>query len=244
MEGGIFESGGQFGGRGRVTAVVRGEREDLEMVRTFVVAAVFALFAATPMARAVVGTEVDTFQDGTTEGWTGGSSPVNIADGGPAGLGDRYLKLTANFSNMASYNPTQWSGNYTAAGITDIEADIMVTPGSDPGAIRLVIFGPTLSRWTSVNAWPIPADGAWHHVKFPLSLASMVNVLTTSDTYGQTLAGADRLMFRQDPGVATANGTPYTGSIGIDNVKAITVPEPASLALLAPLGLICARRRR
>jgi hypothetical protein len=209
----------------------------------FLVVVVITLFAAAPAARAVVSTEVDTFQDGTTEGWTGGASPTNIASGGPAGAGDKYLRLSANFSNMASYNFTQWSGNYTGAGVMDIGVDLMDQPGSDPASIRLVIFGPTLSRWTSVNPVAVPADGVWRHFVFSLRPADMVNVFATSDTYAQTLASADRLMFRHDVDAPTAGGTPFTGSIGIDNVTAI-VPEPASIALLAPVSLILARRRR
>lgn len=46
----------------------------------------------------VVTSEIDDFDDGTTEGWvhpvpTG--LVVNIADGGPAGAGDNFLQVTS-----------------------------------------------------------------------------------------------------------------------------------------------------
>jgi hypothetical protein len=105
------------------------------------------------------------------------------------------------------------------------------------------MFGPTGSRWTSANPVLLSPDGLWHHLTFSLRAADMVNVLATGDTYAQTLAGAQRLMFRHDDGPASSNGTAFTGSIGIDNVKAV-VPEPGSIALLGAIGLILRRRRR
>ena len=49
----------------------------------------FFLLAASPqLARAITANQVDDFQSGTLQNWSGGSNPTNIATGGPAGTGD------------------------------------------------------------------------------------------------------------------------------------------------------------
>src|SRR5438128_1719277 len=70
--------------------------------------------------------QVDDFQDGTTDGWTTGhSTPANMATGGPSGAGDRFMQVvsTGGFgadSKLVVFNPSQWLGNYTGAGITGV----------------------------------------------------------------------------------------------------------------------------
>ena len=93
---------------------------------------VWAVFAglvllSAPSALAVTFGQVDTFQDGTVMGWQTGptdpSPPANIPNGGPLGAGDRYMLLTSSGSlgvggKLVVHNQAQWSGNYTAAGVT------------------------------------------------------------------------------------------------------------------------------
>jgi len=61
--------------------------------------ALAGLTAVPALAAVMVGTQ-DTFEDGTTNGWSAGGAsslqPVNIPDGGPAGTDDAYLRLTAS----------------------------------------------------------------------------------------------------------------------------------------------------
>src|SRR5262245_12891015 len=72
---------------------------------------------------------IENFQDGTTMGWIvpgpSPNPPVNIATGGPAGAGDRYLQLTSTGlpgagGRLAVINDTRWGGDYIAAGLTSI----------------------------------------------------------------------------------------------------------------------------
>src|SRR5688572_15282094 len=96
---------------------------DAGMVRAVVLIVVGILLFTAP-ARAVISTEVDTFQGGTTEGWGGGAAPTNVASGGPAGAGDRFLQLTS-FNRLATENTAQWAGNYAAAGVMDVSVDFL-----------------------------------------------------------------------------------------------------------------------
>ena len=59
----------------------------------------FVMLLFTPAGRAVTLDQLDNFQDGTPMGWTnGGLAPTvtNISTGGPAGAGDRFIRVTAD----------------------------------------------------------------------------------------------------------------------------------------------------
>ncbi|MCO5295304.1 MAG: PEP-CTERM sorting domain-containing protein [Fimbriimonadaceae bacterium] len=203
------------------------------------------LCAAGAQAQVVAG-QIDTFQDGTTMNWSGGASPTNIPDGGPLGAGDRFLRLTAtggggSGSRIATFNDNQWSGDFQAAGVTRVEADLL-NMGNTTLEMRIVLFrfnAPT-SRFTSANAVVLAPGSGWQHVAFDLDSASLVSV-AGSATYAQTITDVGRMMFRHDPGGPSAQGTSVVGQLGIDNVQA--VPEPATLAALA-LGMAALGRRR
>lgn len=192
-------------------------------------------------ALAVSAGQTDNFQDGTVANWTGGGGTSNIATGGPAGAGDKYVQFAANV-NLATFNLNQWTGDYTAAGITDVSADLLDLPSQQPLSMRIVVFGPTGSRWTSTTAISIPADGNWHHAVFSLRQADLINVLPTGDTYAQTLAAVSRLMFRHDT-TGSSGGTNFVGSGALDNPTAVAAPEPAALGLLVMSGLLLRRKR-
>lgn len=195
----------------------------------------------------VVNGQVDTFQDGTLMNWAGGASPTNIANGGPAGAGDRYLRLTStgtggSGSRIATFNDNQWSGNFLAAGVTRVEVD-MANLGATTLEMRIVLFrfNSPISRFTSANSIVLAPGSGWRHLVFQLDSASLVSV-AGSATYAQTITDVGRMMFRHDPGGPSAQGSPIAGQLGIDNVRA--VPEPASLLVLALGAGWVARRRR
>jgi hypothetical protein len=65
----------------------------------------------------------DNFEDGTTQGWfVPGDHPVpptNILTGGPSGVGDNYLQVTAlggdgPGSRLSVQNFSQWTGDLTS----------------------------------------------------------------------------------------------------------------------------------
>lgn len=97
--------------------------------------ALFALIALSAAQAATIG-QIDTFEDGTTQGWTVGllgavhpAPPANVADGGPLGAGDNYLALTSlggsgAGSKLVVLNPAQWAGDYLTLGLTTITMDL------------------------------------------------------------------------------------------------------------------------
>ncbi len=187
---------------------------------------------------------VDDFQDGTTQSWAGGSSPTNIATGGPAGAGDQYLELSSTGTKpVGSKNEDQWIGDLTAAGITSVEADV-ANFGPDPLELRaFVVETGFASRYTSTSSITIPTGGAWIHVVFDLSPAGMTLVGGTTPSVTTALSSVQTFLFRHQPGAPQDVGAApnIVGQMGIDNITA--TPEPATLGLLA-IGAMTALRRR
>ncbi|MCW5941840.1 MAG: PEP-CTERM sorting domain-containing protein [Fimbriimonadaceae bacterium] len=189
--------------------------------------------------------KLDTFQDGTVMGWSGGAAPTNIADGGPLGAGDRYLQITSDGGSgaggkLATYN-FNWSGDYTAAQVTGVEVWIQNLSATETLEMRAVILSGA-TRWTSNSPLVLAPGSGWTQHTFSLLESDITRVLG-STSYTATMASVSRLMFRHDSGAPDAEGTAIAAQGGLDNIRA--VPEPASmLALGAGVSALVLRRRR
>lgn len=207
--------------------------------------ATLATFSAPSAKATIVLGQVDDFEDGSNMNWGGGSSPTNIPGGGPAGAGDYYLQLSAfggsgPGSRLGSYNDFQWAGNYTAAGVTSIDADLKNFGATDLH-LRLMFFG-SGGNFTSTLPIVVQPDGLWHHVTFPVTPADLTAVDGGIDA-NATLADNARLLIRHQSGApgGTFDGTPVLGQLGLDNIEAL--PEPGTIGLLVLGGLLLRRRR-
>jgi hypothetical protein len=217
-----------------------------------IAAVMVALLLAEP-ARAIVLGQFDNFQDGTTMGWETGpfAQPVtNISTGGPAGAGDRYIRLSADGSGpggrLVGFNYTTWIGNYIGAGVTAISISLNNFSAVDL-AIRFA-FHSEISQTSPgylSQAMILPANSGW--MNFTISLApgslTAVNAPTQYNTFFQDVAWT-RIIHATGSG--SLNGEPVTGQLGIDNIHAI--PEPTTTALAAggllALGVGYVRRKR
>jgi hypothetical protein len=193
----------------------------------------------------VVG-QVDDFEDGTLQSWMGGSPLVNQPGGGPAGASDNFLDIDSN-GFLGTFNLDQWS----AAGVASVRLDAN-NDGPDDVSLRLMVFtagcGPgalNCTAWTSTDAVDVPSGGGWQTVEFSLAASDMAQVLGT-DSLPTTLANAQRILLRHDPGDPSPPGSGATvdALLGIDNVTAL--PEPAAGSALAAGGVLAAwlARRR
>jgi hypothetical protein len=170
----------------------------------------------------------DDFQDGTTQAWGGGANPTNVPNGGPNGAGDRFLQITSRGgfgagSRLATFNASQWTGDYRAAGVDGIRVH-MRNQSNQTLAMRVVLFGPLGSRYTSRNAVMLPPDNTWRQVTFSLREGDLVNVFG-SETYNEVITGVSRLMFRHDAEPPEEGGDPIAAQLGIDNITAIALTE-------------------
>ncbi|WP_162914720.1 hypothetical protein [Desertibaculum subflavum] len=215
-------------------------------------------------AQAIVAGEVDTFTSGTTENWFAGGAlgsvppvPPGVSAGGPGGAGDNFLLMTGigiggggAGSRLVAMNATQWSGNYTAAGITGIAMDLR-NFGAVDLSIRLLledpIPGPPANQAVTSFAALLPAGGGWTSVVFPVAAADLTALL--GDV---TALLTDVTVLRLFHGTGAAfPGEAIAGQLGVDNIRAIgtggsvAVAEPAGLVVLvAGLGMVGMLRNR
>lgn len=202
---------------------------------------VLALGAACAQAQIVSG-QVDTFAT-DVQGWQG-ATPTWTSSGG---VGDSsYLNLhsTGGFgqsSKMATFNVSQWTGNFTSAGVGAIDVDFNNLGATDL-EMRLVLWDPAIATaWVSNNSAVLAAGSGWTHFTYSLSDAFTQVEGTTS--FADTLANVGRMMFRNNPGAPSDSGVATVATLGVDNITATPVPEPASMAALG-LGVAALIRRR
>jgi hypothetical protein len=211
------------------------------------------VIAAAPAGAAVIG-QVDDFEAGTTQGWVVGllgavhpAPPENIASGGPLGAGDAYLKLTAvggagAGNRLAAINLTQWAGNYTSLGLTQIGMDLRNFGATDLN-IRLYLENPLGGPPTDTAvtaALALPAGGDWTHADFALDPASLT--LLTGNL-GTLLSNVTALRIFHGP-TAGFPGPPVIAMLGVDNITAVPLPGAAGLAIAAVCGMLGFSRRR
>ena len=211
-----------------------------------VVSVVLALcLMQVPCASAALIGQVDNFEDGTTQGWVVGlglgashpSPPINVATGGPLGADDNYLRLTAvggagAGNRLTVINIDQWSGDYTAAGISAISMDLRNLGTTDLN-IRLYVEDPIGGPPTDAAVTGpvlLPSGGDWTHAEFLIDSFSLTGLQGNVDTL---LTNVTSLRIFHSP-LAVFPGPPIIAQLGVDNITA--VPEPCSECLWS-LGL-------
>ena len=183
----------------------------------------------------------DTFQNGTTNGWSvslvdmlSPTPPLNVPTGGPGGLGDSFLLITAVSgtgpgNRLSAINVRQWTGDFIAAGITTIRMDLKNLGPSDL-SLRLLLSdvaggSPANAAFSTVPLL-LPTGGDWVTRLFPITPADLTPAI---GTVGAALHSTAELQLYQAVG-ATLQGETITGSLGVDNITA--TPEPTTAVLL------------
>lgn len=213
-----------------------------------------SLVAMASTAEAVTLGQADTFSS-AIDGWFAGGGPIGavppnpptvVGTGGPAGAGDRYLSVTGLGSDgpggrLVAMNGAQWSGDYTAAGITAIAMDLNNFGPSDL-VVRLFFEDPQNGPPANQAVTPgvtLPAGSGWQHVLLPV-LASDLTVLAGD---ASVLLGNTTLLRIFHGPTAAFPGPAVVGSLGIDNISAVPAPG-ALLLMLTGLAALAARAAR
>lgn len=177
--------------------------------------------------------------------WSSGAPspnpPVVTADGGPLGAGDTALRVTSNGGNGAGgrlivYNQTLWTGDYTAAGILSIAADIR-NAGTATLSMRMALNGP--GGWFVTSAAPITAFSGWLGQVFDVRPEILVSAGGTDAI--ATLAAVSELRILHSAAV-DFRGAKISSSFLVDNVRA--VPEPSCFFSVILAGIVLIFRKR
>ena len=203
--------------------------------------------------------QMQTFDD-PNHNWVVGAGPVlgtptlvPTALGGPAGPADPYLSIISRGgsgpgSRLSAQNFVDWAGDYGSAGITHIRMDVRNFGNTDV-FLRLLFVDFDASN-APVNAalttTPVilPGNSDWQTVEFAVTPAALTPGIGTA---AGALSDTDELRIFHNPDAAfpVGNLPAIAASIGVDNIRAAAIPEPASWSLLIG-GLLAgyvARRR-
>jgi hypothetical protein len=227
-----------------------------------VVALAMLLSTGLPTAAGAAPLAIDDFEDGTTMGWfVPGASPtppVNVPDGGPTGAGDAFLQLQAIGGNqpggrLSVLNNAQWTGDFIAEGIASIRMDVN-NVGPDDVVLRLLFENfpmmgvtPTDVALTETGVF-VPANSGWMTISFDLSLSNIISAGLGTNVGALSDVDVMRIFHNPDPTFPgpMAGIPPVTAVVGVDNIQAVSVPEPLTTTMLGlgvAAALLRARRR-
>ena len=202
--------------------------------RTLILVCFLATLWASPRAGAAIFFgQLDDFQNGTDMGWDEGdlsANPPTNTTGGLYGPSDRYLRnaATGGFgagSRMAMFNDDQWNGDYTAAGVTRIEARL-ANFGPETLRMRVALTSTAGTIFASTRAVVLGANSGWQNVTFRLTTADLTRT-SGAQTLAQALAAVDELRI-VSAGSPNHRGDPVDATLGLDNLRATHTPGDAN----------------
>ena len=186
---------------------------------------------------AITAGQLSDFQDGTAQGWGFGFGPVPVApDSGPAGAGDFALEMSNADTgggrllviadpNRSGPEAIDWMGNWTAAGITQVQMDVKNSSDFDL-FLRLGIAGPEGGPFNGgsgdthvTDAIIVPDDDLWHTIMFDVLPTDFISVGGEGTPAG-ALADIKHLRVLHNP-LESFLGTFDTGIFLLDNIRAI-----------------------
>jgi hypothetical protein len=185
---------------------------------------------STASPASAIGLQVDDFEDGTTQGWRSGmassTAPANVADGGPQGNGDAFLRIQGRGgfgtgSKPTAINSLQWTGNYTSAGVVRISADLR-NAGATDLSLRLQITRDLTAGGQSfvTAAVMLPAGSGWVRASWQVDAASLIPLSAGADAaLALTQVGELRIFHNPNPTSSTA-APALLAEYGVDNLRA------------------------
>jgi len=179
------------------------------------------------MVLAASASQVDDFQDGTTQGWTSGSQnpvpPIREADGGPAGNGDGYLKIRSlggagAGSKLVAFNRLQWTGDYIATGATALAAQVN-NLGTTNLKLRVAFQGVGGTFFVSRDPVPLNPGSGWREAVFPIQETDLTRT-DGSGTYGAVLGNVQELRINSSNVPNNlGKGDSIQATLGVDNIR-------------------------
>lgn len=159
--------------------------------------------------------QVDSFDNGATQGWQRGS---NVSGA---------LQLTAdgagNSGKLVTFNTTQWAGNYLAAGVTAIQMTLE-NPSNQTLNVRLAFGTNNAPRrgetwFSSTLAATLAPNSAAQTFTFPISASDLTRVQGDA-TYEEVFATVQTLRIVNGP-EPTSQGVNVAATLLVDNITAV-----------------------
>lgn len=191
---------------------------------------------------------VETFNSGLA----GFGGPVSYANplGGVDGPGDGYLAISSTFANtfaVRAIAPSDFTGDYLAAGANAVRFSILDLDSEDAVVIRVGFGIRNVNFWVS-NVGFDPVFGApWQEVEVAFDDASQwTQVIGFGGPVDFDFArqNAEAFQLRADAAPGLRAPDAIVGSIGIDNISFVSIPEPSTGLFVALAGIAFLRRRR
>ena len=173
---------------------------------------------------------IDTFENGTTQGWSGRyfdltPLPMNIPGGGPAGPNDSYMEISTNGFHLATRNTSRaWTGDFDVVGVKAISMDLTQLGGNSDVRLRLALFGPGGMFTTAARTDPLNERVGWSNHTFHLGMHDMVHVSGGTGSLADTLGQVTTVLIRHDsatPSVPGRHPPHIRAAVGIDNITAV-----------------------
>ena len=147
---------------------------------------------------------------------------TNPGSGGYLGPGDGYLKLQTTMSNQfgARSFDEQYTGNWTAAGITQVRLWLNDVGTDDPLEIHFSVGDGTANFW-QYNVGFVPPLHAWGVFVVDLTSGANWTQILGSGTFASALTTVDRIHLRHDPPPFAHVPTPpdpIVADLGLDHI--------------------------
>jgi hypothetical protein len=207
----------------------------LASTRTLALAAAINMWVAPAMA--IVVNHVDDFSDGTTQDWGVGHPdvfPVNQPESGPGGAGDSALWMATVGAGGSSPHllvintSSDWTGNWTAAGIARIQMDVLGPSSNSFGLqMRLGVVGPNPPvSGGSGNTWvtpamAVPSDNQWHRLTFDVLASDFISFAGTNIDSALSSVAHFRILHNPDVSFSGADPGGGGGEFFLDNITAL-----------------------
>ena len=180
--------------------------------------------------------QVDDFESNNEQGWIWGRSGF----GGPIAVssvdGTNYLE-TESFggddapgSRMALINRSQWTGDYVAAGVTGIRLDALNDGPNfafESMTVRLGFSSEAASigsgRVVTTEGFLLERGDGWKQFEFDLT--NLTPIAGSNPMEVMSSVSEMRIISAADPSFI---GDQFIARLGLDNISAVTIPEPAT----------------
>ena len=191
------------------------------------------------------------------DGWQP-DNPWHLSSQGGMQAGDSYLRMPVGInpgnkgSKLIAFNPSEdWTGNFIAKGVNQLELNFVNWSESDPAYLRIALSNAASPQqsfgtwWVSNDFVFFPPESGWGVASFSINANSMHRVGNLGgtiglDTFEDTLSNINGLRILSSTLGFAAIGDEFYGVVGMDNIQLVSVPEPSQIALIIGLmiGLI------